>query len=187
MREDFRRAPIPIRLSCRYSNGAVVSFVARALICDDSSLRVLSAENFEKGVQLNVLAPFLDGISYCSVSTSSRSRKDAGFYELDLKFLKTPKPVALPKTTAPAERPKTTVPAEEKHPTIPQEVVLAAQKLAERLEKGASLPFSEVIELFLPAQRLTLLAINAAAVALLMQEKGLVDVKHLVETFQQKG
>ena len=72
---DFRASPIAIRLSCRYSNGTVVSYVGRALHLDDSQLRVLSAETFESGVQLSVLAPFWDGISSCRVVEMKECRR----------------------------------------------------------------------------------------------------------------
>ena len=74
MGADFHTDPVPIRLSCRYSNGAVVSYGARALAYNDSSLQVLSSENFEKGIRLNILAPFLEGIASCRVAATARSR-----------------------------------------------------------------------------------------------------------------
>ena len=56
MGEDFHPAPVPISLSIRHPSGWVASYGARALAYDDSSLRVLSSEDFEKGTQLRVRA-----------------------------------------------------------------------------------------------------------------------------------
>ena len=178
MGEDFRAAPVPIRLSCRYSNGTVVSYAARALAYDDSSLRVLSSENFEKGVPLSVLAPFLGGISSCRVLATSRSQEQPAYFELDLNILKKPAPVPQPKKDSAVQDPRC---------LIPEDVVLAARELAARLEQSDSLRFSQVLQLFLPAQRLALLGVSSAAVALLLQEKGLLDLRRLVETLNRKG
>jgi hypothetical protein len=88
MDEDPHSTSVPVRLSCRYSNGTVVSYAARAVSYDDSSLRVLSAENFEKGVTLNVLAPFMDGLISCKVCSTSRIPEQLAYFELELKVLK---------------------------------------------------------------------------------------------------
>ena len=176
MGEDLHAAPVPVRLSCRYSNGTVVSYVGRALSYDDSSLRVLSAENFEKGVLLNVLAPFMEGIVSCKVWTTSRSQEQTAYFELDLKVLKKLAPVR------PPPQPKDTASL-----PIPEAVALTGLRFAARLENVGSLPFSQALQEYQPAERLMLLAICAPAVALLLQGEKLLDLKHLVEAFRKKG
>ncbi len=98
MCEHVHSAPIPIRLRCGCSNGAVVSYLARALAFDDSSMRILSSENFEKGVQLDVMAPFLEATVSCRVPETSRSQAQPAYFELDLRLLRKSPPVAQPKT-----------------------------------------------------------------------------------------
>ncbi len=97
MGEDFHAAPAPISLSIRHSSGRVTSYGARALAYDDSSLRVLCSEDFEKGTQLNVRAPFLEGVVSCLVSAVSRKREH---FELDLRFLGKPATGVEPKKKA---------------------------------------------------------------------------------------
>ena len=88
--EDFHSAPVLIRMICRYSNGIMVTYGGHALAYDQSSLRVLSADNFEKGINLSVMASFLDGIAACRVASSSRCQEQPGRFELELRFLKKP-------------------------------------------------------------------------------------------------
>ena len=92
--EDFHSAPVVIRMTCRYSNGIIVTYGGHALAYDSSSLRVLSGDNFEKGISLRVIAPFLDGIAACRVASSSRSQEQPGRFEVELRFLKKPVPAA---------------------------------------------------------------------------------------------
>ena len=92
--EDFHSAPVVIRMTRRYSNGIIITYGGLALAYDDSSLRVLSAEKLEKGVNLNVLAPFLSGVATCRVASSSRSQEQPARFELELRFLKKPVPAA---------------------------------------------------------------------------------------------
>ena len=123
MGEDFHSAPVPISLSIRHSSGRVASYGARALAYDDSSLRVLSSEDFEKGTQLNVRAPFLEGVVSCLVSAVSRKRVQPGYFELDLRFLRKPPTEVQPKKKA-------------AQPILPESAARAARELAVRLERG---------------------------------------------------
>jgi hypothetical protein len=168
MGEDFS-APVPIRLTCRYSNGVVVSYGARALAYNESSLRVLSSENFEQGIHLNVIAPFLEGVASCRVTATCRSRKQPPYFELDLKLVK--KPVLTTRLQADQQ-------AEQHKKGIPEEVVLAAQNLALALEKGAGRSFSQVLE-DAPSRPLALL-LAVAGVLLVLQGKSLLDVRHVL-------
>lgn len=177
MGEDFQSAPVPIRLTCRYSNGTVVSYGARALAYDDSSLRVLSSEGFEKGISLNVLAPFLGGIASCRVAGASRSSQQPGYFELQLKFLKKPLPAAQQMKEAPQASARK---------GVPEDLARAAEELAERLESARGQLFSEVLKRAPASPRPLFLLVSAAAVLLLLQEKGLLDARHVLETVRRK-
>ena len=172
MGEDYHAAPVPIRLSCRYSNGAVVSYGARALAYDDSSMQVLSSENFEPGIRLNILAPFLKGIVSCRVVAAARSREQPAYFELDLRILKKPPPAAAQKKASPVE----TVSR-----LLPEEAALAARYLAGRLERGDALRWTHVMQEIPSSQRPVYLAVTAAAVVLLLQDKATLDLRHLLE------
>jgi hypothetical protein len=69
---------------------------------------------------------------------------------------------------------------------IPDNVGLTGLKFADRLEQAGPVPFFQVLWEFQAAQRPILLAICAAAVLQLLQEKNLLDLKHVVEAFQQE-
>jgi len=178
LQKDFRSAPITIRLSCRYSNGSVVSHVARALACDDSSLRVLSAEGFEAGVRLNVLAPFLDGVTGCRVVAAARSSQQPAYFELELRILEKPRQVL---------QVKIELPPEANQRLLPEELAVAARDFATRLEQDDKSRFSEVFGQAAAEQRPLLLTVVAASVALLLQGKELVDLRHLAETLKLEG
>lgn len=174
---DFHSAPVPVRLSFRYANGTVVSYLARAVACDDSSLRVLSAEGFEKGVRLNVLAPFLQGIVPCRVAAASRSREQATYFVLDLKFLKKPDRVI--------ESHKAV--AVEESGLVPEDVARISREFAAQLEQHQDRRIFQVLQQAPADRHLVLLAVLAAAAALLLQDKGLLDLHHLSEGLKLKG
>jgi hypothetical protein len=166
-------APVPVRLSCRYSNGLVISYVARAVAYDDSSLRVLSSEYFERGIKLSIMAPFLPGVVACRVAATARNREQPAYFELDLQFLNKQAPVV-------EERQKVLVIAAPQ--LLVDEVAEAARELASRLESGYALPFPAVLQEISPSQRQLFLAVGAAAVALLLQDKGTLDLRYLIES-----
>lgn len=174
MGEDFHARPIPIRLTCRYDNGIVISYYGQALAYDDSSLQVLSAETFEEGVQLRVLAPFIDGVAYCQVLGSSRRRGASGGFELTLKVLS--------KITPRAKREKSS-----SEDLSQNHVVSIAEELAARLEQDDKQRFSRVLREFPEEQHSLLVAITAAGLSFLLQEKEHLDLRHLVRTFEQRA
>lgn len=171
MSEDFHSAPVPIRMSCRYSNGLTVSYGARALAYDDSSLRVLSSEDFARGITLNIFAPFWEGITACRVAASARNRKQPAYFELELSLLKKPLPAA---------RAKKKPAVEQTRKAIPQKVAFAAEQMAAALELAADKGISQVWRQLPPSRRPLFLTVSAAAVLLLLQEKGLLDVQNLL-------
>ncbi len=164
-------------MSCRYSNGMTVSYGARALAYDDSSLRVLSSEDFERGLQLNIFAPFLKGITACRVVASARNRKQPAYFELELSFLKKQLPAAQSE-----EKPA----VEQTRKAIPEEVAFAAERMAAALELATDQGVSQVWRQFPPSRRPLLLTVGAAAVLLLLQEKGLLDVQNLLAGVKEK-
>jgi len=175
--ENFQSAPVPILMSVRYSNGMLSHFRGRALSYNASSLRVLSAEPFEKGILVNVSAPFLKGIASCSVSSALRTPERPGYFELVLRFTTGPVPATGVKQNAGMI--SSLLP-------IPKEVTMAAQQFANRLERAESLRFSQVLQEIPPAQRPLFEAVSAAAVMLLLQDKAALDLRRLLK-FETTG
>jgi len=181
MRENFQSAPVPIRLTCRYSNGSVVSYGARALGYDDSSIQVLSSEIFARGISLNVLAPFWKGMVPCRVAASSRNQQQPAYFELDLKFVS--KLASLEQAEA---RPLGNADREPARKPLPREAVLAAQELAVKLEATPGRKFSDVLQETAPSRRLLSLLVTVAGVLAVLHEKGVVDVRHLLGAIKGK-
>jgi hypothetical protein len=170
--EDFRPAPVMISLSLRYPNGVVNRSAAQALSYNDSSLRVLTTEEFEKGNLLKVLAPFLKGIVSCRVSSTVRSREQPGFFELELRFLKKPVPAARPKKDRAVGAARLFSRAK---------VVLAAEELAGRLERGEALRFSQVLQEIGAPRRPFCEAVSAVAIMLLLQDRAALDLRQVLD------
>ena len=172
--EDFHSAPVPILMSVRYSNGMLFQSRGRALFYNSSSLRVLSPEPFEEGILVNVSAPFLKGITSCSVSSTLRTPERPGYFELDLRFVTNPVPVpGIKGIKENAEKDSPPFP-------IPKGVTLAAQQFASRLEQSSTLRFSQVLQEIQPAQRPLFQAVSAIAVMLLLQDKAALDLRRLL-------
>lgn len=174
IRQDFRFAPVPIRLSCRYLNGITLSYYARAMSLNSRSLRVLSAQPFETGVRLNVVAPFWKSTTECRVAASVRSKKQVSFFELDLKFLQEP-------ALAPAETPVAAVasqpvPSDSTNLTV---LAVVAADLADRLEETR---FSLAWQKLPAARRPHYLVACVSACMLLLQEKGYLDIRHALRS-----
>jgi len=173
MAATISKSPTPVRLSLRYSNGVVVSHNARALACDENSLRLLSSQEFEKGSTLTVLAPFLDGIATCWVFGCVRSRELPGCFELVLHFAKKPAFAAVSALARPQEQKQRTSLRDE-----------ALQDATELLINGLyRLPppqFSQVLHEIPPELRSPALVSAAAAVIFLLQQKGSVNLVRLI-------
>ena len=86
MAEVTASAPIPIRLAYRYPNGCMISYSARLTSRNERFMRVLVKEEFEEGIQLSAMAPFLDGLTTLRVRSVKRSKKHPGYYEVDLRL-----------------------------------------------------------------------------------------------------
>ena len=168
MGEDLESAPVPISLSIRHSSGRVATYTVRALAYDDTSLRVISPEDFEQGTRLKVRAPFLEGIVSCQVSAVSRKREH---FELDLRFLRKAATKVEPNKKA-------------AQPILPESAARAARELAIRLERGEALPFSQVLQEIHPTRRPLLCSLSGLALILLLQEKTMLDASRLLETLE---
>lgn len=175
-RHDFRSAPVPIRLTCQYSNGITLSYYARALTCNEKSLRVLTTQRFERNIKLNVLAPFLSSVAPCCVSSSKRSKTQAWLFELDLEFLSE---VIWGRGEMNAE-------AEESDSSAELDgfgdLSVAASELATHLERSVTGKFSEAWRQLPAAQRPAHLVACVPAVQLLLQEKGKLDLRASLRT-----
>ena len=84
--ESPKVAAAPVRLICRYSNGVVKSFLARGVSRKDELLRVLTSEQFEPGIELTVMAPFLSAAQSCRVMGIQRGH-EPGYSLLELRLL----------------------------------------------------------------------------------------------------
>ena len=175
MAADFHDSPVPIRLSLRYPNGLVLSRVARALSCDDKTLRVLSSERYEAGTTLTVVAPFLQGISTCWVLGISRNQEQPGYFEIVLGFVKKPVAVAAP---ASARRKQ---PSQEERNAIAE----AVEMLTAGLYRLPAPKISRVLKEIPAEMRGLSLMAAAAAVIHLLREKGLVKVSLLFRNVRE--
>jgi hypothetical protein len=175
MAPTLLKSPVTVRLSLRYSNGVVESHNARALTYDESSLRVLSSREFEKGTTLSVFAPFLDGIATCWVFGITRSDELPGHFELFLQFAKKPGLVTVSPLAAQKQR------------SAPRSDLL--QEATELLINGLyRLPpprFSRVLQEIAPDLRPAALVSAAAAVIFLLQQKGLANLARLIGEVQE--
>ena len=176
MSQDFHAAPKTLRVSCRYSNGTVASYVARAVFWDDPLLHVLSSQAFEPGVQLSLLAEFMGGIRACRVTSVQSSKEQPGYFEIVVKLL------------APPPKPVTKAPeAEELSGLVPAEVVQAGREFASALESRAGVSFGEALETVPPHLRRGVLVLTAAALAMHLQDNRLLDVRHMIAGIESAG
>jgi hypothetical protein len=173
MGEDFGAAPVRILLSVRYANGIVITYGARALSFDDLSVRILSSEELESGIQVSISAPFLEGLVPCWVASISRNEEYPGSYEQELKFYEKVVPLAMRKRGRAAD--------DASYLLSPEDVIAAAQELASLLESGEIFPFSRVVQGSPPKRRLLYCAVSAVALMLLLQDKAIVDLKRVME------
>lgn len=176
MAETTCPSPTPIRLTCRYSNGIVVSYVARMISYDDKSLRVLSSESFDRGIRLNVLTPIFNGIMLCRVNAVSRSSQ-TGYFELDLRLLPKAEPAPQPAIVSMATS----------GGVLGAQLATVLSDFASRLEQHPGRTCSLVLRENPPENRFLILPMLAAAVALLLQEKEMLDLRHLAGNLEKSG
>ena len=178
MAETTFPSPVPIRLTCRYSNGIIVSYVARAISYDDKSVRILSSESFERGIRLNVLAPFLNSITPCRVDAVSRSRQESAYFELNLRLI--------PKAEN-APQPANASTGSLDSLLVNVRIATALAKFANRLEEHSGRTCWLALRDTPPEERPLIMPMLAAAVAILLQEKQRVDLRHLTGSLEKSG
>jgi hypothetical protein len=187
-RRDFRSAPVPIRLSCPFSNGITLNYYARALTCTSRVLRVLSMNPFERGIQLFVTAPFFSSFARCQVASVTRSKRQASSYEIDLRFVDVPaflqgaatKDLGSPEGLLNSELPS--LPGDSI--IMSADIAQAAAEMAVALESSVGIPFAKAFEQArLTNRHLKLLALMAATLAL-SQEKNLAGEDFLVRAIK---
>lgn len=170
---DFRAAPVPIRLSCPFSNGITLNYYARALSCNSRVLKVLSVNPFERDLQLIVAAPFFGGLVRCQVASVTRSKRQASTYEVDLRFVES--------TGLRADRGDPGWPEEIACPSpiLSADIAQVASEMAAALESSMGIPFAKAYGQVRDQNRhLKLLALIAALVQL-SRERGLVSLQAL--------
>ncbi|MBI4479083.1 MAG: hypothetical protein HY651_03575 [Acidobacteria bacterium] len=197
MAKAVAAAPVPIRLAYRYPNGCMISYSARATLRDDDSVHVIVNEEFDEGIQLSVMAPFLGGLTAARVRSVKRSRKTPGYFEVVLQIgdsaVASPGPAEdadQPSRgshgTANGEGPIAEEPAAAKQhaaavaaAVVPGLVVEAAEKLAYELRKLPTRKISEVLEEIPSEWRSMSLLVAIAATIHLLEAKGHVDSRRL--------
>ncbi len=176
---DFRTSPVPIRMSCRFSNGITLNYYARAVTCTDRMLRAISVNPFERGIQLVISAPFLDGIARCRVAGVTRSKRHASCFEVELRFIDSPIPLLLEDAAS--------SPCLPEPPLLVDDIVVAASGLASTLEASIGIPFATAFaQARLPDRHHALLAVIAATF-LVLEEKGFAKCNLALQAAQRNA
>ena len=194
MAEVVAAQPIPIRLAYRYPNGCMISYSARATGREDDAVRVIVNEEFEEGITLSVIAPFLDGLTTARVHSVKRSRKNPGYFEVILRIgeegvaghgsggggdglTAAENGIAADDGPVVSEvrgaKPKNAV-------AVPDQAIEAAEKLAYELSKLPARNLSKVFQEIPSEMRFMSLLVAIAAVIHLLQTKGHVEVRRVI-------
>ena len=201
MAEATAAKPVPIRLAYRYPNGCMISYSARAIARDDDSVRVLVNEEFEAGIKLAVMAPFLEGLTIARVSSVIRSKKQPGYFEILLRIGEdTASSVGLKADIEDHESGKResgagrgaeggeAVAAQQNasKPTeaVPELALEAAEKLAYELRKLPARSISQALDEIPSELRSMSLLVAMAAAIHLLQEKGYVEARRLISSMR---
>ena len=172
--ETKRVADTPVRLMCRYSNGIVKSYLARALSFESKGegqgegqvLRVLTNEQFEPGIPLTAMAAFLPSNMVGRVTAVTRSERP-GYFVLELS-LRLPPPAAPKPQPVPAPAAQTL--------QARQALTRFAAALAGRLEASGNVPlYNAAFECAMVNEKQGFLVSTAVAVFLLLAQKEQVD------------
>lgn len=146
---------VPVRLTCRFSNGLVMSYTGRVLDYEGGILRVLTNESLDVGVPVTAITPVLSGPTTCRVRRAERSPELPGYFVVELRALQKPKAPPL---------------------HVPEAMRAAALELAARLVRGGPrCTLAQALAGMDPPQTLACLQATAAAVLLLVHAKGLAD------------
>ncbi|HWP83594.1 MAG TPA: hypothetical protein VNN17_00250 [Terriglobia bacterium] len=181
MTEPAMTQPVPIRLAYRYPNGCLLTYSARAIAYDARSIQVLTNEEFEPGLTVSVLAPFLEGLTTARVQSVVKSRKNPGYCEMVLLLGEVRKAASAAEidkgdgrmggagSLAGAES------GDRSARPLPELVAEAAEKLAYELRKLPPRGMAHVLAEIPPDLRSLSLVVAIAATLRLLEEK-----KHLV-------
>ena len=198
MAEAGAAKPVPIRLAQRYPNGSMISYSARAIARDDDSVRVLVNEEFETGIKLAVMAPFLDGLTTARVHSVTRSKKQPGYFEVLLRIGEdTISAVRLKADIQNDDSEKRESGADrgpeggegvvaEQIPckpsaVVPELAVEAAERLAYELRHLPTRKLSQVLDELPSGLRSMSLLVAIAAAIHLLQQKGHVEARRLLD------
>ncbi len=154
----------PVRLICRYSNGMVKNFVARAVSLDGQALEILCTEGFEPGIGLTIMAGFLSGQQSSRVAAVKRDPKAGFLVSLLLDPVTVAKP--LPKAV------KTSSAAKAAFSRY-------AKQLADKLAFAGKTPYRKAA--FGRGVQQGYVAVTAAAVLMLLAEKNQLDALAVLE------
>ena len=166
---DFRSAPVPIRLSCPFSNGITLNYYARALSLNSRVLRVLSVNPFERELQLIVAAPFLSGLVRCQVASIRRSKRQASTYEVDLRYVDSPVLLGLQDPNLDTDPSGKACPS----PILSADIANVATELAAELETRMGISFAKAYAQVRDQNRHMKLLALISAVLNLVSEKNL--------------
>lgn len=176
---DFRAAPVPIRLSCPFSNGIILNYYARALSCNARVLKVLSLNPFERQLQLIVAAPFFNGMVRCQVASVARSKLQASTYEVDLRYVDAP---LLTDYHSDDGARVITCPS----PMLAADIAQAACEVVAALESSMGIPFAKAFGQVRDQNRHMKLLALIAALLNLAREKGLAGLDVIEDNIKRR-
>ncbi len=191
MESTGKKALLRVRLSCRYSNGIVMTFVGRVVSHEDETLRVATSEKFDVGIPLTATCDLLSGPTVFRVANVTRWEDQAGFFLLELHLLTRPKPAAPQALAGP---PATTVVAQPAAPelrtktAVPEAFRSAAAVLADRLVLvGPRATLQEALDGMSRRSAKACVWVAATALLLLAQRNGLAEPLPLVRSVGSPG
>lgn len=162
---------LPVRLNCRYSNGIVKTFLARAVSYEGGVLHVLTTEKFEVGISLRVLSPLLSGPTAFRVAGLTKSEDQRGSFLMEMHAL-------TPLESSAVSKPPVTA-------AIPQVFRAAAAELADRLELiGAEGTLREALEGMSPTHARICVWAAVGAVLVLAERNGFADPLPLLRSLR---
>jgi hypothetical protein len=198
MAQTVLAKPVAIRLAQRYPNGCMLTYSARALAHGQTFVRVLVNQEFEPGIQLSVIAPFLEGMTMGRVYSVKRSEKQPGFFEMVLRIGEDAVSAVLVNSNVEADGSGTRAGRTGSNPpgengaagqaapvkpssNVPDTAGDAAEKLAYELSRIPSRALSKALSEVPHKLRPMSLAVVIAAAIHLLQQKGYVVARHLLD------
>lgn len=180
-----------VRLSCRYSNGMVMTFMGRLVSHEDETLRVVTSEKFDVGIPLTATCDLLSGPTVFRVAKVTRWEDQAGYFLLELQPPTQPTPTRPKPATlqALAGPPATSTVAKPARPelraktAVPEAFRAAAAVLADRLVLvGPRATLQDALDGMRPRSAKACVWVAATALLLLAQRNGLAESLPLVRS-----